>query len=124
VRRVSGRLKDEQKAQLRRNLEEQEAAVKQGRVADATRLDTEFHILVCGFLGNREISQTLARMREKLHIHILGNLTRVPERMAESYREHAGIAAAVLKGQGERAADLVRRHLDYGRHLVLGSTPA
>ena len=120
VQRIAGRLTPEQTAQLRTNVRDQDRAVKESRVADATRLDTEFHAMVCGFLGNREIAQTLARMREKLHIHILRNLTLQPDRMAASYREHAAIAAALIRGQGSRAAELVRTHLDYGRNLVLG----
>jgi DNA-binding GntR family transcriptional regulator len=58
-------------------------------------------------------------MRDKLNALILTNLTRVPERMAVSYKEHAAIAAALLKGRGEEAAERVRQHLDYGRQFVL-----
>jgi DNA-binding GntR family transcriptional regulator len=120
VQRLAGRLTAEQVARLRRNIREQADAVRQARVAEATRLDTEFHSMVCGFLGNREMSQTLARMREKLHILILANLSRRPERMSASYREHAAIAAALIRGRGPRAVELVRNHLDYGRNFVLG----
>ena len=120
VQRIAGKLGPNQVSQLRQNIREQSEAVRKGHVADATRLDTQFHTMVCGFLGNREMSQTLARMREKLHILILGNLTRRPQRLPTSYREHAAIAAAIIKGRGEHAADLVRKHLDYGRNLVLG----
>lgn len=120
VRRMAGRLVPEQIAQLRRNLREQARAAKAKDVEDATRLDAEFHRMLCGFLGNREISQALWRMREKLHRLILGNFSRIPRRMGESVREHAGIAAAVVKGAGELAAQRVRTHLDVGRQLILG----
>src|SRR6185436_262357 len=120
VLRIAGKLGPNQIAHLRENIREQAEAVRKADVAEATRLDTEFHTMVCGFLGNREMSQTLARMREKLHILILGNLTRRPQRLATSYREHAAIAAAVIKGRGSHAVDLVRKHLEYGRNLVLG----
>ena len=43
--------------------------------------------------------------------------------LATSYREHAAIAAALIRGRGARAADLVRRHLEYGRAMLLGGTP-
>lgn len=120
VQRVAGRLTPEQAAGLRQNLREQAAAARERRVGEATRLDTEFHATVCGFLGNREMSQTLSRMRDKLHRLILANLSRRPERLASSYREHAAIAASLIRGRGARAADLVRRHLDYGRAMLLG----
>ena len=120
VQRIAGKLGPNQIAHLRENVRKQAEAVRKSDVGDATRLDTEFHMMVCGFLGNREMSQTLARMREKLHILILGNLTRRPQRLSTSYREHAAIAVALIKGRGSHAADLVRKHLDYGRNLVLG----
>jgi len=121
VGRIAGRLTAGQIAALRRNIREQAAAVKAANVAESTRLDTEFHTMLSGLLGNRELSQILTRMREKLHILILGNLTRLPERMAGSYREHAAIAAAVIRGDGPGASELVRKHLDFGRHLILGA---
>ncbi len=64
-----------------------------------------------------ELIDLSMRFRQQM---VLRNLTLRPERMASSYREHAAIAAAVIRGQGARAADHVRTHLDYGRTLVLG----
>src|SRR6187549_1855387 len=54
VQRVAGRLTSDQAAGLRENLRKQAAAVRERRVGDATRLDTEFHAQICGFLGNQE----------------------------------------------------------------------
>jgi len=120
ARRVAGKMTSDQVAALKENIREQAKAAKAGSVAESTRLDTEFHTLIGSMLGNRELSQILARMREKLNMLILGNLTRQPARMAGSYREHAGIAAALIQGKGAEAAELVRKHLDYGRTLILG----
>ncbi|MBI3856644.1 MAG: GntR family transcriptional regulator [Planctomycetes bacterium] len=120
VQRIAGRLTPGQVEALRKNLKGQEEAVRKARVDEATRLDTEFHALICGFLGNREMMRSLGRMREKLHLHILGNLSRRPERMSDSLREHAAIAAALIGGRGVQAADLLRKHLEYGRRFVLG----
>lgn len=119
VRRLAGRLSPEQAARLRDNPRRQARAARSGDVETATRLDAEFHLMICDFLGNREVSQTLWRMREKLHRLILGNFTRVPRRMAESAREHGAIAAAVIRGDGELAADRLRVHIDIGRKLIL-----
>jgi len=119
VRRIAGRLSPEQAERLRENTREQGRAARAEDVDTATRLDAEFHIMLCDFLGNREVSQALWRMREKLHRLILGNFTRVPRRMAESAREHASIAVAVIRGAGEVAADRLRKHLDVGRQLIL-----
>lgn len=119
VRRIAGRLEPGQVARLKQNLKDQARAARERDIPSATELDTEFHAMICEFLGNRELSQTLWRMREKLNRLIQANLTRNPGRVESSTREHAAIASAVLRGQGERAADLVRQHLEYGRHLIL-----
>ena len=119
VRRLAGHVAPVDADLIRANLKAQAKAIREKDAAEATRLDTEFHTLVCGCLGNRELSKSLAGMRDKLNALILANLTRVPERMAVSYQEHAAIAAALLKGRGELAAELVTKHLDYGRQFVL-----
>ncbi len=119
VRRLAGRLTPVDADRLRANLKEQARAVRAKDAAEATRLDTEFHTMVGGCLGNRELSKSLTGMRDKLNAMILNNLTREPERMAVSYKEHAAITAALLRGRGELAADLIRKHLDYGRRFVL-----
>ncbi len=119
ARRTAGRLAPEQTARLRENLREQGRAAREKDVEAATRLDAEFHTMICEFLGNPEISRVLWRLREKLHRIILANLTRLPERMAGSVREHAGIAQAVIRGQGDVAAERIRKHLEVGRELIL-----
>jgi len=120
VRRMAGRLVPEQVARLRKNLRDQARAARTKDVGSATRLDAQFHIMICDFLGNLEISHALWRMREKLHRLILGNFNRVPRRMAESVREHASIASAIIRGSGDLAAERIRKHLDVGRQLILG----
>jgi DNA-binding GntR family transcriptional regulator len=119
VQRIAGRLTPEQAGRLKANLRAQAKAAREKDVEMATRLDAEFHTLLCDFLGNREISQTLWRMREKLHRLILGNFRRIPRRMAESVKEHAGIGRAVLQGKGALAQERVRTHLEVGRQLIL-----
>ena len=42
-----------------------------------------------------------------------------PARIDTSYDEHAAIAAAVIDGDGPQAADLLVRHLELGKQLIL-----
>ena len=42
-----------------------------------------------------------------------------PARMETSAEEHAAIAAAVIAGDGARAAGLVVQHLELGKQLIL-----
>src|SRR5258706_11327592 len=56
VRRLAGNLTPEQTTKLRANLDAQARAVKDHDNEAATRLDTDFHLLLCEFLDNREIT--------------------------------------------------------------------
>jgi DNA-binding GntR family transcriptional regulator len=42
-----------------------------------------------------------------------------PARVDTSYDEHAAIAAAVIDRDGNRAAELLIRHLELGKRLIL-----
>ena len=42
-----------------------------------------------------------------------------PGRIDTSYDEHRAIAEAVIAGEGRRAADLIARHLELGKRLIL-----
>lgn len=119
VRRLAGLLPAERAAALQANLKSQAAAVKASDMTEVTRLDAEFHLLLCSFAGNAEIAQVMGRLRDKLHRIILRVMSKVPGRPASAVAEHAAIAAAVLKGQGEKAAKLMERHLEFGKRSLL-----
>jgi DNA-binding GntR family transcriptional regulator len=119
VRKLAGNLTPEQTTRLRANLDAQARAVKDRDPATCTITDTEFHILLCEFLGNREITQTMERLREKLHRIILGIQHKSPERMMDGWREHESIAEAVNQGRGEQAAQRVVQHLEWGKKFLV-----
>jgi DNA-binding GntR family transcriptional regulator len=119
ARRLAGRLSPEQARLLRENLRRQEEAARAGDTLGLTHLDAEFHLLLCRFHGNREIEQTLWRLRDKLHRVILRVMSRLPGRPREAVREHAAIADAVLRGQPDRAAERIVRHLEFGRKFLV-----
>jgi DNA-binding GntR family transcriptional regulator len=121
VRRLAGRLTAEQVQALERNLAAHHAAAVARDPARARELDTAFHLLLCGFLGNREILRVMDRLREKLIRTISTVLQRQSQRMLESHAEHGAILEAVLAGDGEEAARRMEAHLEVGqRFLVAG----
>lgn len=119
AKRVAGALTKEQAEGLRANIAAQEGAVKSGDLGELTRLDADFHVLLCSFAGNAEIQRVMSSLREKLHRVILRVMGRTPNRPAGALAEHAAVAEALLKGRGERAATLLEKHLDFARSSLL-----
>ncbi len=119
VRRLAGRLTADQVRALEENLETHHAAGVARDAARARELDTDFHLLLCGYLGNREITRVMERLREKLIRAISTVLQRQSQRMLESNAEHRGILAAVVAGDGDEAARRMEAHLDVGRRFLV-----
>jgi DNA-binding FadR family transcriptional regulator len=46
-------------------------------------------------------------------------MSRAEGRLRTAAAEHAAIADAVIRGKGELAADRVRRHLEFGKQVLL-----
>jgi DNA-binding GntR family transcriptional regulator len=119
VRRVAGTLTAAQKAALKENLREQSDAAKRGDELALTRLDTDFHCLLCSFLGNLEIERVMWQLRDKLHRVILRVMRQAAGRPKSAFQEHAAIAEAVIRGRGEEAADRIARHLEFGKQFLV-----
>lgn len=119
VRRVAGRLTAEQVAAMRENLASQKLAAERCDVPTSGRLDAEFHLLWCEFLGNREMIEVMQRLRDRIHRIIARVNARNPQRLQASYEEHARIAEAVFAGDGDLAAQRIEEHLSYGKQFLL-----
>ena len=114
MRRLAGRLTFDQIDLLEMNLAEHRTLSKKGQAAELIRVDTEFHQLLCGFLGNDEIIQVMQKLRDKIQRVIVRVAQQFPERIAESYDEHKAILDALVSGDGHRAAELADEHLEKG----------
>lgn len=119
VRAIAGKLNAEQQQRLANNLEAQRASCRRESLHDNARLDTEFHLLLCDFLGNGEIRRVMLHQRDRMHRVINRVHSRNPERMHGSMEEHARIAEAILSGDGDAAAREMQMHLEVGRHYLL-----
>lgn len=119
VRHLAGRLGKEQIRRLEENLESQLACAETGDVKGCTQLDADFHLAICEFFGNHEISRVMWYLRDKLYRVILRILQQNPKRMKTSYEEHADIVAALAEGEGKRAASAMIKHLEYGKQFLV-----
>jgi DNA-binding GntR family transcriptional regulator len=119
VRTLAGQLSPEQIALVRANLRAQKACPEDAPVARGVALDSEFHMLFCGFLGNREILGSMNRLREKI-VRVITTVFKFnPLRVRASYEEHRAIAEAVIAGNGTAAAQLIEQHLEAGKQVLL-----
>jgi DNA-binding GntR family transcriptional regulator len=119
VRRLATNITPEQIERLRANLEAQSKALKEQDNQISTRLDTEFHLMLCEFAGNQEIRDVMDRLRGKLHRIILGIQNKNPARISDGVREHEAIAEAIIKGKGEQAAQMIIQHLEWGKKFLV-----
>lgn len=119
LRTLAGKQSTEGEAQIMAHLEAQRIATAANDLRAISQLDTDFHMLFCALLGNREILKTLQQLREKTHRAISRVFVNNPERAVSCLAEHEAIAAAVIAGDGELAAKSLVEHLVYGRQCLL-----
>ena len=119
LRTVAGQLTPDQVARVRANLDAQSRLLGSGDVASGVELDAAFHTQFVEFLGNGEILRVIVQLREKMQRVVTQVFRLCPARLDSSYDEHVAIAAAVIDGDGTRAADLLVRHLELGKRLIL-----
>lgn len=123
VSRLAGRLTAEQASRLKRNLGDNRRVVRQGDIAGNIQLDSEFHLLLCEFHGNAEITRAMGQIRDKIRGVIHHISTRFPQRMKVSLSEHEAIASALLDGDGPAAVERMTAHLRHGLQSVYHRHP-
>lgn len=119
LRRLAGRLTPEQAAQLKENLRQQDEAVQAEDTQRTLELDSEMHLMLCRFFGNRQINNVMLHQRDRIHRVILRVWEHDRERLAKSPKEHRRLVNAVIKGDGELAASLLAKHLEAGKRSIL-----
>ncbi len=119
LRALAGKLTPDQVARVKANLKAQSRLRGSSNVTEAVKLDAAFHLQFVEFLGNREILRVIVQLREKMQRIVTQVFHLCPGRIETSYDEHAAIAAAVIDGDGNRAAELLVQHLELGKRFIL-----
>jgi DNA-binding GntR family transcriptional regulator len=119
LRSIAGKLTPDQVRRVRANLEAQSRLWGSGDVAKGVELDSAFHTQFVEFLGNGEILRVIVQLREKMQRVVTQVFRLCPTRLDTSSEEHAAIAAAVIAGDGDRAAAMLVSHLELGKRLIL-----
>lgn len=118
VQRLAGRLTLDQIKRLNANLSDHRRAARTGDVERNMRLDAEFHLLLCEFLGNVEITRVMTQLREKVLCVIRQITSRFPARLEASHREHRAIVEALIDGDPLLAVQSMRDHLHTGLQSI------
>jgi DNA-binding GntR family transcriptional regulator len=119
LRTLAGKLSQTQINHVRANLQALNRLRGTENVTTAVELDAAFHTQFAVFLGNREILRVIDQLRERMWRVIAQVFHLCPTRIEASFEEHSAIADAVIGGKGDLAADLISRHLESGKRLIL-----
>jgi DNA-binding GntR family transcriptional regulator len=84
------------------------AAVAAGRLHELPQLNTDLHAALVEVSGNTSLIAIHGLIRHKIQWVYTSNIDR---RAADSWREHEAIIAAVVDGNSELAALLIRAHI-------------
>ncbi len=79
--------------------------------------DEEFHAVLARAAGNRVLQQMLDYVNKRIHFVRLSDITN-PDRLKTTCVDHLAILAAIRERDVARAAEAVRRNIEWGRNNV------
>lgn len=89
-------------------------------------LDTRFHVVLAQLAGNRVLDAMMASLKDAIRDYVAASAPddQVWEPLADELRhQHRGILAAVVAGERERAAQLLREHIEWFYSTTAGVRP-
>lgn len=119
VAELAGRLSDDKFDVLEGILAKQHNHLEAAKAQAYMQTDADFHLQLCNFLGNQEITRAMKHQRDKLYRVVLQLLERDMHHMWASYNEHMGIFQALKMGEGRLAAERMREHFENGLQVLL-----
>ena len=115
VRKLAGRLQDEQVTALEENLHAQAEALEANDGLHSAKLDVDYHLLLCRLAGNEETYRVMKHELEMLYRIVVQLSTR--NRRKASYEEHNTLTRAIIDGEADGAVSMIQSHLNFGRHF-------
>ncbi len=121
--RASIAMKPQQRLRLEQEHVQMGMAMRAGDVMRYRAGNVAFHALIYEGAHNAYLAELAISTRERLAPY-RGAQLEAPERMALSHREHDAILTAILRGQAQLAAELMRDHLGNTRAQLFLMTMA
>lgn len=110
VKLATPRLTKESIARGRALVERGRDVVASGDAGAALKADMDFHSFIYDLSGNPLIAETM-RLHWRHLRRAMGKVLRHPGMSASVWKEHGRILEGMIRGDGEGAAELMRRHL-------------
>jgi DNA-binding GntR family transcriptional regulator len=109
IKALCAAISDAQVTQLRRHLQQEQAAVARTDVAGRTRLLADFHVLLARMLGNEVLAQLLADLLARCSLVAL--MYQSSHSAEHSQDEHVAIVDALERRDARAAVRLMESHL-------------
>lgn len=121
--RVAATHQGETLDELRAIVAEQEKAADAADQTTFSRLDADFHDLLCQLSDNDAVVAVMRQQRDKLFRVIGQVLHKNPRRVDQSWRDHLALVEHLERGDAEGAIARLRGHLVYGRDILPSMEP-
>jgi DNA-binding GntR family transcriptional regulator len=112
-------LDETSRAEFRRLAEQITEAARDGDLTTFLDLDRKFHLGLIELLGNRRLLTIVRQLRDQARMEGLQTLADQGD-LTQSGEEHIAIMDALDAGDGELAAELMRKHLAHSRGIWAG----
>ena len=120
VRKITGKLNEEQLSRLEFALEEQQGCIALRNVQVAVETSLNFHVLLAQLHGNEEMLRALWRQRDILYRvkYQIYDHEDYAKRVEQNYLEHAALLRLLKADDGERAARYIEKHIEQTKRLL------
>jgi DNA-binding GntR family transcriptional regulator len=108
TRLAAQRIEDSDLKAIQSQIDEMEKVINKGHHEQVGRLNREFHKRIYSFCGNNFLLKTILELWDRTN-RAQGVFALMPERSQQSLAEHRQILAALRKGNGKLAANLIVR---------------
>ncbi|QUG42590.1 GntR family transcriptional regulator [Psychrobacillus sp. INOP01] len=112
-------LTEEMKMSFIENLAAQKNAMDEQDSIKFSYFDREFHYLILKFYGNEEIIKVFDQIQNQLLLLALEVFKSKQGNLELFFNEHQIIYNLILEGNGEEAANIITKHLEYGKQTLL-----
>ncbi|GAB3626586.1 GntR family transcriptional regulator [Pandoraea terrae] len=120
-RTLAEQITSEQLTRLRESVEAMHAANEAGDTEAYYRLNLAFHDTLVELVGNGKLLETYRRLVKELSLFRHEALVVDASAPPKSEREHRDIVSAIASRDPERAAQVVREHVERGRARMRGA---